>query len=482
MKKIFISLGLLLTVLSLFSQNEVDALRYSNIGSYGTARSMAMGGAFGALGGDASSLSTNPAGMAVYRSSELTFSPRINLKKTKSTYMGNAYTENSSNFNLGNFVYIATRESKNDNSWVSSNFGMSYSVLKDFTNNIVVQSVNNDESMVDYFRGLANGNPTTSLNPFAERLAYDSWLYNESGSNQYENNFSKYGETQRNTVSTSGNLSEFAFSYSANYNNKLYLGATLAMQRLSYEKNDIYKEFNFDTSEPSDTLKSFDYQQNLKASGNGTNLKLGFIYRATNWARFGLAIHTPISFSIKENYFSSMTSDFVSMSVSPEKVTGRGSYELITPSKLLFSAAFIVMKKGLISIDYDYIDYSSSRLRSTESSYYFFDENSTIQSSYTASSNLKIGGEYMMGTYRLRGGIAYFGSPYSSSHINKGADIAQLSCGFGINEKSFFIDVAYVYSTKVEDSFLYESAAITSNPVTTNFQSSIFVSTIGFRF
>ena len=62
-------------ILFLFSageaQNEVDALRFSQHYPVGTARSVGLGGAVGALGGDFTSLSVNPAGIGLYRQSEI---------------------------------------------------------------------------------------------------------------------------------------------------------------------------------------------------------------------------------------------------------------------------------------------------------------------------------------------------------------------------------------------------------------------------
>ena len=53
-----------------FAQSAIDAYRFSQPDLRGTARFMGMGGAFGALGGDLSTLSQNPAGIGVYRSNE----------------------------------------------------------------------------------------------------------------------------------------------------------------------------------------------------------------------------------------------------------------------------------------------------------------------------------------------------------------------------------------------------------------------------
>ena len=69
MKKITYILFSLILSAPLFAQSEIDALRFSQEDIQGTARAMSMGGAFGALGGDQTGVSINPAGIAVYRSS-----------------------------------------------------------------------------------------------------------------------------------------------------------------------------------------------------------------------------------------------------------------------------------------------------------------------------------------------------------------------------------------------------------------------------
>ena len=72
MKKLLVAVSVLSFCCgSAFSQEMLDAYKYSSNDLNGTARSLGMGGAFGALGGDISAMSNNPAGLAVYRSSEV---------------------------------------------------------------------------------------------------------------------------------------------------------------------------------------------------------------------------------------------------------------------------------------------------------------------------------------------------------------------------------------------------------------------------
>src|ERR1035437_2627599 len=82
------------------AQTDVDALRYSQIFPGGTARSISMGGAFGALGGDFSCLSMNPAGIGLYLRNEFTFTPSIMDMRSSSTYLGQTMDASKYNFNI----------------------------------------------------------------------------------------------------------------------------------------------------------------------------------------------------------------------------------------------------------------------------------------------------------------------------------------------------------------------------------------------
>ena len=70
------------------AQDLADALRYSWFQVNGTARAGAMGNAFGALGGDFTSVSINPAGIGLYRSGELALTPGFGQTQVNSTYWG----------------------------------------------------------------------------------------------------------------------------------------------------------------------------------------------------------------------------------------------------------------------------------------------------------------------------------------------------------------------------------------------------------
>ena len=68
MKKLILILVGVVSMANSYSQNLTDALRYSTGETQGTARFKSMSGAFGALGGDLSAVSINPAGSAFFNS------------------------------------------------------------------------------------------------------------------------------------------------------------------------------------------------------------------------------------------------------------------------------------------------------------------------------------------------------------------------------------------------------------------------------
>ena len=94
-----------------------DVLRYSTENLQGTARFQAMGGAFGALGGDLSALNINPAGSAVFNFSEIGITVS-NYHTSNDALFGNTLTNTTSNsldFNQVGGVFVFN--SSNDGPW-----------------------------------------------------------------------------------------------------------------------------------------------------------------------------------------------------------------------------------------------------------------------------------------------------------------------------------------------------------------------------
>ncbi len=471
----------------LMAQNEVDALRYSQISYGGTSRYMSMGGAFGGLGGDASVLSTNPAGIAVYRKSEFTFTPSFYNRIDEAMHYGNSTTDNKYNINFSNIGWVSVSGNK-ESGWVSSAFGIAYNRLNNFHSRFIIEGVNEKSSLIDVYMNdlTANGGVDVSLiseSPqfaFGANLAWQTYLIDTSGGPAaYYSALPNYGELQRNTVTGRGSMGETALTYGGNYNNRFYIGATLGIENIRYlqeSTHDVYV-----TDDDSTTfLSALTLSDKLTTSGVGYNFKLGMIYRIHDYVRLGGAIHTPAFFRLHDQWSSKMESDFKDGN-NYEYSSPQGDYDylLTTPFRAIGSMSVLFGKIGLISADYEYVNYASARLRSGGDGYGFSNENSDIQNKYTATGNIRIGTEWRFPPFSFRGGYALYGNPYNSNIDNDGGR-QSYSIGLGIKESEFFIDFAYVLTQTSEKYFIYAPQFVDASNI--NSSAHTFLATLGFRF
>ena len=223
-----------------FGQDQTDALRYSLLNPSGTARYMGAGGAFGALGGDMTTLGENPAGIAIFRKSEISLSPSYYTMDASSSFRGMASDDSKNNFNFGNLGLVATYNTRKGGTsgWQNVNFGIAYNRMNNFNSNVTVTGNNAQSSMADGFVNMAN---TVGLAPNPgqisdQQLAYDTYLIDTipGNSNNYFNPFNPhYGQTQTLQSTSYGSMGETDISFGANYGNILYLGATIGLPNIS---------------------------------------------------------------------------------------------------------------------------------------------------------------------------------------------------------------------------------------------------------
>lgn len=474
-KLIFIFLFCSLTY-SLMAQNQVDALRYSQIIYGGTARSMAMGNAFGALGADFSVLSTNPAGIGFYKSSEFSITPSVYVGKTSAAYSGRENEDLKYNFNLSNVgVVFAIIPKKPESTWKGVQLGFGVNRLANFNNSALIEGPNSTNSLLDDYWAAAEGTEPSDLDPFSTELAFNTYLLDTMGGlTQYFSAIPRGGAVQSKFIENSGSINEMVLTLGGNYNDRFYIGGTFGFPYLRFYENSTYRET--DAADTISGFKEMTLHENLETNGTGFNFKLGLIYRIADWVRIGASFHTPTFYDMKDVYSKEMSSEFDNGShynaLSPE---GTFSYKLTTPLRLNGSIAFIIGKYALISADYEFADYSEARLRSR--SYKFFDENEVIENVYTYTSNLRVGAEVRLAPISIRGGFQMNTSPYANN-INDGERMA-FSGGIGLRDKSYFIDLGYVYSKKTEDYYLYPSVP---GPSVNKYSSHNILMTFGIKF
>lgn len=491
MKRTIISIFLAASIAGhAYSQNAGDALRYSRQFTGGTARFMAMGGAFGALGADFTTISTNPGGLGLYKSSDFVFTPSIHVGSSTSLYNGNEGSDSRTNFAVGNVGYVATRKLSsraNAPGFRYVQFAMGLNRINDYNRRYVMQGANMENSLLDTYVEYADGIFYRNIEDnikgeygYDLQPAWYTWLLDtyDTINNIYFSPIPNGGTMQQKVVDQWGSMNEWSFSFGANYEEILYIGMSFNIPWIRYFERSTYSEVDV-----ADTIgidfDSFYIDDRLETRGTGFNFKFGFILRAANFLRIGGSMHTPTWFNMRdywdrytESYFDNGDSYYFT---SP---SGYYRYKLTTPLRLQGSLAILFGKHGLISGEYEFVDYSSAKFNSYE--YAFNNENNDIKESYEKGHNIKVGTEWRTGPLSFRAGYNYYSSPFKAG-LNDGS-INAYSGGIGIKEKFYYIDFAYVYSVSDEDYYFYGSNNTMPNPVENELIDHRFLITVGMRF
>jgi hypothetical protein len=493
MKRISLSILAGLVLLSGISAQTVDdALRYSQVFYGGTARFNSMGGAFTALGGDISTLSQNPAGIGVFRSSEFTISPQMDYINTTAGFHG-LTTDYLYNFNLSQIGFISNiRSDGGSTGLLKLNFGYSFNKTNNLHQNAVIQGTNSNSSMADYWAGNSQGQSFHDISG-PEGLAFDTWVIDTitgSGGNSFgtvfsnygDNITSKYGQHVRRTITNDGYIGEHAISFGGNYSDKLFFGATLGISQLRYSSQFQHTEeadYALDSK-----FKNFTYLDYYEDRGTGFSFKMGAIYKPVEAIRLGFAFHSPTWYHINEYFYENMTSNFTDGGhYESTNDPNRFSYALSTPFRLLFGAAVQINKFALLSADYEFVDYSTARFAQTGDGYDYTDKNGSIRADLRPVSNIRLGGELRLNKFYLRGGYGLYGSPFRAGDTNSGMNYNSISGGLGFREGGFSLDFGYTHLNSSKTEILYPldtSFQTASANLTTN--QNMFTMTMAFRF
>ncbi len=493
MKRISISIAALFAMFSWsFAQNVDDALRYSQIFYSGTARFMSMGGAFTALGGDLSSLSQNPAGIGVFRSSELSVSPQLFHTNTSANFNGTS-TDYLYNFNLSQAgVALNLISNSRESGLITLNAGYSFNRTNNLNSSVRVQGYNDYSSMADYWVGISDGTHYTELGG-AEGIAYDAWIMDTitgSGGFAYETVYSNYGDDPpsiygqniRRIITNEGFTGEHAFSVGGNYSNKIFFGATLGISRLNYTGH--YEHLESADYALSSGFTSFTYTDHYENTGTGFGLKIGTIIRPVEYFRIGLAFHSPVIYKINEYYYDNISSYFDNndhYEYSNEPM--RYSYALSTPFRAMAGVALQVKKLALISADYEFVDYGSARFSETGDNYDYSEKNLEIKNTLKSTGNLRLGGEVRISKLYLRTGFGYYGKAFKVGEDNEDLDYTTLSLGGGFREQNLYVDFGYTNYRNSRKYFLYPvGTGIEEAMANLSTGDNIFTVTFGFKF
>ncbi len=486
----------------LAGQNMDDALRYSRLFYQGTARFNGMSGAFTALGGDVSAIAINPAAAGVFRSMELTITPTVFFRDMNTDWNGYGSDDSYSGLTLGHAGLVSSFRTGSGKGLTNLNFAYTFNRTNNYYRNAVIDGISNNGSMADFWALQGTGCRTGELGGTAF-MAWDTYLIDTLPNylDEYASIFSYYGEIYpvygqkvKRIIDNSGFSNEHNFAIGASLGGKVYLGAGFGITNISYtghyshlESDDAQKVFDF---------VNFTYTDHFKASGSGWNFKLGAIVRPVESLRLGVSFTTPAIYTINEDFYNSLSvkldndtpsdpSDDANPVSGNENMTY--SYRLTTPYHLNAGIAYQIGNFGLISADYEYIDYATARLSNGADGYNFDPENEDMAAEMGAAGNLRLGAEARFGPLYLRGGYSYHSPAFIKGTLNEEASSNGYSAGLGYRQDNFYIDVAMVWLNSYEAYMMYpdDSRAVreyTSDPVNLNIKDKYLSVTVGLKF
>lgn len=551
--------ALLLGGTSVFAQGEMDAYKFSQYDLNGTARYLGMGGAFGALGGDISAMNTNPAGLGIYRSSEVVTTISLSSNNAKTDWAGTKMEEKQTKFRFDNIAYVGYFPTGNESGLMSWNVGFAYNRVKNFDRKYRMGRGAGGYSISDYIANYANlsNNPssgngltgndlwsTDTYNPYLSQdwlptLGYNSGIIDTNSPSSAGSFYSPFGEEKNGEwvpielqsadmfVQEKGGINKYDFSLATNFSNIIFVGATLSITDLDYKMNTVYDEdFGYFNAEAeSHNFRDRLYWDNYNSvDGTGYSFNLGLIARPTEYLRFGVAYNSPTWYKITNRYSAEAGAFIFDYYANKENPLDPNSpdlareastptdfytdYKLRTADRWIFSAAAVIGKTALISVDYELTGYKNMHLKDRDGNSQEFD-NTQIKNDYRMGSMLKAGAEFKLTPqFAVRFGGAWQDSPVKD-HMNysETGDIKEVypvgtrtaysvdqsvsyyTVGLGYRfTPNFYVDMACVYRTQKEDVYPFPhlindgKVVVQSIPATLKNHTTKVALTLGYKF
>lgn len=521
MKRIFI-LALLFTSLigSALAQGEMDAFNLSYTGLKGTARSVAMGGAFGALGGDISGIAINPAGIGVYTTSEIVTTVNFANTRTKTDLHGTRTNDSKFKFSFDNLAFVGTVPLHSDVAPLI-NFGFSYNRVQSFDRRYTMEGHFVDQSQTNYIANRINrfdasdgiGIPSRDLElaqrPFLDKpseywlgaLAYGTGMISPTtpGGRQYNSVLATMQDPTIDNylhVFERGSVDTYDFNMGTTFADMISAGLTISVTDLNYNISSLYSEAFYE----GDILThEYDMDNQLRTDGSGWQIKAGLIFKPIQELRIGVAYHSPTWYNMTDSYTVLMDGFNGRPNVSSRRQEGVvfTDYKFRTPDKWVLSLAGVIAQRAIISADYELTNYGRMSFHDVDG--FPFEENQDIKESFRNSSTLRLGAEFRI-TPQFSGRVGYMWqqSPVKDILVNGSADATHtaftagtithyslvgnsnyFTYGLGYRfTPHFYTDIAFVMNSRTDD--LYSFAGSDRAELKTNLFSGLL--TLGYRF
>ena len=508
-----------------YAQGEMDAYKMSQTDLNGTARYLGMSGAFGALGGDISSMSTNPAGLGIYRSSEVVTTISLSSIKANTNWNGSKADESKTRFNFDNIAYVGYFPTGNDEGIVGWNIGLSYNRVKSFDRNYRMRG-RQRYSLSDYVADLTAGVKENDL--VYEKDKYDpffnsdiSWLSiigweagyfdpDPNGKDEYMSALRGDVQNAELNVREKGSVGQYNFSFATNISDVFFLGATVAITDMDYSVKTYYNESFSDNARLS-------LDNGLSTSGTGYAFNIGAIVRPVDFLRVGVAYNSPTWYKLSDYFLGSAATEIEGKEMAQQTPDNQvGNYHYRTPDRWIFSLAG-VGRNFLVSVDYELANYKRMNLSDLDG--YDLRQQEDIDNDFGMSGTLKAGVEYKVTPqFSVRAGTMWKTSPMKK-HVKNGQTIINPNTGEyyvdavglvgtipnytvdkGTNSYSiglgyrftpnFYADIACVYREYKEDAYAFPSTFIAkdgatfikSDPASLKTKTTQVALTLGYKF
>ena len=472
----------------------------------GTARYIGMGGSMSALGADMSTMGTNPAGMALYRSNDVAITLKMDAKTNTADYEGAVCESGKTNVFIGNVAGVCVFEQDKDY-LKYFNFALGY-------------RRNNNLSGAFEMGGASDGNSQQYVMDYIYRnnmFAYDNlkdWMYKDfayswlpllaASAGLYDDKGNFITDADGALLwnpdelgfyeETHGGVSTVDFNVAGNYSDRLYLGATLAVSTVDYTRYSVY-------SESYAARNIYMLENSCYIKGTGFDFKVGAIFRPFKYAPFkvGLAVHTPTWYNLTE-YKSTVIVPPYGKRISTIDKLRYGDMlsvqsNLRTPWRLNASMSYTFGTYVALNAEYEYADYTTAAF--TGRGQVYKAQNEEIGLKMKAQHTVRVGAELNVDGFAARLGYNYMTAPFandaykcmynasvaetSTEYMNR-FDKNVITSGIGFQGKMFYLDLAYVLEMQKADFYPFYDYEFVNPGAAVTMNNHSLAATLGMRF
>ena len=494
------------------AQSVYDALLFSERNYEGTARSVAMGNAFTALGGDLGSIGINPAGSAVAKYSQISITPSLTIASNTTNgvspytdgslpYFEKQFKNTATHFAIPNLGMTFNWETGRSSGLKNVSFGFIMNRVNSWNEDLYAAGPNHTTSFMGAMAveateaGLLgsnlNMNNAYDYDPWKYVVGYQSGMISTFGG--YDDQFVGaseviFGNMGNTEISLGGPLdqsygrrvrgskNDYLINLGFNISDFIYLGANLGITSMYYSYDEYFKEkaidpSNFEIALDNGQTMYFDsmkYKYSYSTSTSGVYGKFGFIITPGFGLRIGAAIQTPTASTINENWQYKGETKYTDngFNAAAESPEGEDHYKFREPWRANFGLAYTLGKLAVFSVDYELCNYSTMKFKRNgfdDGREYFIDLNDEIKGTFGTSSMLRAGIEIKpLDVLAVRAGYGVTTAPETLIEVPAAQNVS-LGVGY-VSKKSFFADLACRYSFATDEyimpysDYMYDAA------------------------